>query len=183
MKKLLPKTANNPKGFTLIELMVVVTIIAILSVIGISVYTNAQKNARDGIRRAELSSLGKAIESAKDPTTSSYMYNTTNFTSDYPQNLPRDPLKDSGKQYYCVSTSTGATPAMPLVPTAWALNCPTDTGANYTAWTTLVDKDGAYNAAANGLIAGARYWRICTKLEGPVFPTTGSNPYCVSSSQ
>lgn len=59
MKKLLPAS----KGFTLIELMVVVTIIAFLSVIGIVAFTNAQKQARDGRRRADIEAIATALES------------------------------------------------------------------------------------------------------------------------
>lgn len=62
MKKFLPKTINNPHGFTLIELMVVITIIAFLSVIGAVAFTNAQKNARDGRRRADVEAISTALE-------------------------------------------------------------------------------------------------------------------------
>ena len=62
MKKLLPKSVRNPKGFTLVELLVVVSIIAVLSVIGITVFTGLQKNARDSRRKADIDSIAKALE-------------------------------------------------------------------------------------------------------------------------
>jgi|Napbiome12C3dose_1001474.scaffolds.fasta_scaffold00001_159 prepilin-type N-terminal cleavage/methylation domain-containing protein len=62
MKKLLPKSIRNPKGFTLVELLVVVSIIAVLSVIGITVFTGVQKNSRDARRRGDIEAISKAIE-------------------------------------------------------------------------------------------------------------------------
>lgn len=62
MKKLLPKTVNNLRGFSLIELLVVISIIAILSVIGITVFSGVQKNARDASRKADIDAISKALE-------------------------------------------------------------------------------------------------------------------------
>ncbi len=70
MKRFLPKSAKNPKGFTLVELLVVVSIIAILSVIGVTVFTGIQKGARDTKRKGDVEAMAKALES--------------NFTSTYP---------------------------------------------------------------------------------------------------
>lgn len=50
------------KGFTLVELLVVITIIAILSVIGITIFTGVQKSARDAKRRGDVDSIAKAME-------------------------------------------------------------------------------------------------------------------------
>ena len=52
----------NKRGFTLVELLIVITIIAVLSVIGITVYSGVQKNARDARRRADIDSIAKALE-------------------------------------------------------------------------------------------------------------------------
>lgn len=49
------------RGFTLIELMVIISIIAILSVIGIVTFSNIQKNARDVKRRADIDAISKAL--------------------------------------------------------------------------------------------------------------------------
>lgn len=188
MRKFLPTSyslgVNSSKGFTLIELMVVVVIIAILSIVGISLFSTAQKNARDGVRRAELTGLGKSIESTKDPNSGNYIYANTLYADDFPQIKAMDPLKDSTKQFYCVATSTGATPTPPPAPTGtWTANCPADlAGTGYTAYAYLVDNAGVYNnTASNSLQSGSvKYWRICTKLEVPTYPSA-SNPFCVRS--
>lgn len=55
-------TSLHSRGFTLVELMVVITIIGVLSVIGITLFTNVQKNARDAQRRGDIEAISKAFE-------------------------------------------------------------------------------------------------------------------------
>lgn len=62
MNKFLPNLFKNPHGFTLVELLVTVSIIAILSVIGVTVFTGVQKNARDAQRRGDIEAISKAFE-------------------------------------------------------------------------------------------------------------------------
>lgn len=169
MKKYLP-IAKKSSGYTLIELMVVITIIAILAIIGLSLYVNAQKNARDGIRSTELGSLARSIETTKNPVGTDYLYTSANYDADYPQNKPADPLKAS-VPFYCIST--GGDQANIPDPSAWgsAVSCPTDLGGGagntaYTTWNTLVDNSGSYNStSSNALATGAKRWKICAKRE------------------
>lgn len=85
MKKLLPKTTNNSQvytehrrsGFTLIELMVVVSIIAFLAVIGVAAFSNAQAQARDGRRRADVDAIAAALESNRDGINGKYLPNAS----------------------------------------------------------------------------------------------------------
>ena len=60
------------KGFTLVELLVVVSIIAILSLIGLTIFTNVQKGARDARRKADVDSIVKAYEGKYQPLTGKY---------------------------------------------------------------------------------------------------------------
>lgn len=62
MRKLLPKTINNPKGFTLIELLVVIVILAILGVIGVTIFTSTQNKARDARRKEDITAMSRALE-------------------------------------------------------------------------------------------------------------------------
>ncbi|MDP3973846.1 MAG: type II secretion system protein [Candidatus Daviesbacteria bacterium] len=185
MKKLLPNFIR-PHGFTLIELMVVVAIIAILAVIGFAIFQNAQKNARDGIRRGEINNLSKSIESSRDPTltTGYYIYNAANFTADYPTHTPKDPRKDAARPKYCVSTSNSATNPFTVNPTIWSdpTVCPSGGPAGSTAYAAIVSESGVYQTIGNALAGagGARHWEICALLEVP----TGANSiFCISNSQ
>jgi len=52
---------KNKRGFTLIELMVAISIIAILAAVGLVVYSTAQGVARDAKRKLDLEEIKKAI--------------------------------------------------------------------------------------------------------------------------
>lgn len=61
MLKLFNKALNNQKGFTLVELMVVVVIIGILVAIIIPIYGNVQDNAAMKAHEANLRTIDGAI--------------------------------------------------------------------------------------------------------------------------
>lgn len=50
------------KGFTLTELLVTISIIALLSTIGLTVYQSVKSRARDSIRKQDLNTLATALE-------------------------------------------------------------------------------------------------------------------------
>lgn len=109
--------STTKRAFTLIELMVVITIIGLLATIGIVSYTRAQARARDGRRRADLKTLQQAVEMyyaerQSYPSTdgawwgqcSSYWSKTATCGADtfipnicptYIANVPKDPKADA----------------------------------------------------------------------------------------
>ena len=110
-------------GFTLIEILVVITIISVLSGVGIFSYTNAQKAARDAKRRADLHSLRIALESyyAANGTypvvaswsgePSAYGSHTTDYVPglapNYIDKLPNDPRANTSYAPCSNATYTG----------------------------------------------------------------------------
>lgn len=104
MKKFLPKIASNQHGFTLVELLVVISIIAILSVIGLTIFTGVQKNARDAKRRGDIEAISKALETRYNSATATYpAIAAGDFSSGA---IPTDPL---GGSYIGVPNTAGAT--------------------------------------------------------------------------
>lgn len=63
---------KNSKGFSLIELMVVVVILAILVSVGISFFSNAQKAARDAKRKSDIDAIAFAYEDTYNPVSAAY---------------------------------------------------------------------------------------------------------------
>ncbi len=163
--KFLPKSLNNPKGFTLVELMVVVIIIAILSVIGFTLFTNAQAQGRDGRRRTEINSMAKAIETAKDPATSIYVYTAADFAQDFPNIVPSDPRVATP---YCVATDITVPPSPPTAATINATSgCPAGSTATLNPF--------AAPPFPPPFPPNTTGWVLCASLE------RSAAPYCVRS--
>ena len=56
------KIKNNKTGFSLFELLVVISIIGIIVAVGAVSYSSAQKKARDVRRREDIQAVSKALE-------------------------------------------------------------------------------------------------------------------------
>lgn len=110
------------RGFTLVELLVAISIIAILSTIGLAIFSGIQSKARDSIRKNDLRALATALEiyyqkkgkyvegeevkncqTDPDPNNNTFYNAIKNYLSD-PNSLPEDP---STKQAYCYISDNG----------------------------------------------------------------------------
>lgn len=62
------RSTNPSQGFTLIELMIAITIVAVLATIGLIMLQGAQKIARDAKRKSDLEDIKKAFYAYKNVT-------------------------------------------------------------------------------------------------------------------
>lgn len=147
--------AQKKNGFTLVELMIVIALIAILSTVGIIYYFNIQKKARDAIRKADLSAILNALEVNK--TTDGYLSLQQN---QFTQFRTSDPSGD----VYCIAAGN---PINPIVTTPWSGICPSP-----------------YNAVVPGAPPEGVFpsWKVCTYLE--IIPAnTANHAFCLSNTQ
>jgi general secretion pathway protein G len=104
------KTKNLNKGFTFIEILVVLTIIAVLTAVGVTNYRVANQKARDGKRKADLEQIRAALElyrtdQATYPATLDFGGSLSAGGSTYMEVIPDD--STSGYNYsYSSDTNT-----------------------------------------------------------------------------
>lgn len=87
---------KNQKGFTLVELMVVVAILGILVAIAIPVYQNVTRNAQEKACAANIRTINGAIEMYKADNTGTAPTLVSQLVTDYLQEEPQCPITDAG---------------------------------------------------------------------------------------
>ncbi len=153
----------NKKGFTLIELMVVVAIIAIISIVAITLFTNVQKNARDGKRKAELEAIANVLE--------------VNRINSVPGVIGYQPLVNTlfGSALMPGQTLTTGTAAIDPLGIPYCIATTTNAAAP-AAWTATTPCTGAFVPITTTTpAAGTQGWTICTVLENPASVACRSN--------
>lgn len=144
---------RHRRGFTLIELMVVIVILGILTTIGTFAFMSSQKKARDSRRKSDLTELAKALE----------MYN--NDRGVYPGGTGGK-IMGCGASYTaeCAwGTTFGKTTAPTVIYMIKLPKDPTETRNYY------------YEAVTKGY----RLYARLENLEDATIPTTGSREYSV----
>ena len=104
---------SSQRGFTLIEVLVAVTIIAVLTSIGIVSYQAANRRARDAKRKSDLEQVRSALEMYKAdnnwyPNTGSGSWANTTYLgtplNNYLSPIPSSPK--AGEVYYYKATNS-----------------------------------------------------------------------------
>ncbi len=174
------KKANAPhfeKGFTLVELLVVITIIAIISTVAIVVYGNIQADARDAKRKSELETIATVLEVNKSAAGGNYNPLLASMFGGlvFPGGVTSEALDPQGYPYCIAMSSNTFTPA--ILPanlsgvSGW-VNTPgmTDCPATPTGWSKLSGTEPPTSTVS---------WTICTRLENQSTPMA----YCRTNSQ
>lgn len=97
------------QGFTLIEIVVVIAIVALLFAAGVTSYSKVRQNSRDSIRKSDLLNIRGALEQYRNINTS---YPATIFqlvTDGYMPKEPLDPQLECSYTYNLSSPPTGYT--------------------------------------------------------------------------
>lgn len=95
-------------GFTLLELLVTISIIGILMALATVSFTTAQRNGRDSRRRADVEGVRKALEQYQALNTQypPDCSDLTDLETVLPNGLPRDPKNDAPYVYYLTCSTT-----------------------------------------------------------------------------
>lgn len=167
--------SRSETAFTLIELMVAITILAVLSVIAMVTFTSIQQSSRDARRRQEILQIANAIESHKDPTSGSYSYTTDQLAGDFRSNSQAATGLDPSGNNYCIVTYSSLPSSAIAIPTVVTS---TPTTCSITTSDTATPSTLAASITGTGLLSAgtAKAWMICTHMEA------STQPFCKGSS-
>lgn len=125
------------RGFTIVELLIVIVVIGILASITVVAYNGVQGNARDTDRLSDMDRIRDALERYRlengtypNEAGASWEYSTAdpqNFIADLKPylsgNTPVDPANTASRYYYYYRYEPGTS--------GWGVTCPLNRGAYY----------------------------------------------------
>lgn len=112
---------KKSSGFTILEVLVSVTIIAVLTAVGIVSYSSVNKRSRDVKRKSDLEQIRSAFEMYRSDNAGAYRGTgdnwwrtasnpiTASLVPTYMPAIPNDP--DSTQNYWYRSINTGGSPS------------------------------------------------------------------------
>ncbi len=157
---------GQKNGFTIVELLIVILVIAILATIGIVAYNGIQQRARDSKRASDAKSIIKALEAYRavndtfpqeTPTGGSGSFEQSNDTPGtfmeylkgvYFSEVPIDPVNDGSHYYRYYVYPTGSLSLY---------GCPTDKGELMVFYAIGFEAGGA-PAGDSSLVCPSRSW-------------------------
>jgi general secretion pathway protein G len=95
-------TLNRENGFTLIELMIVMTLIVILAGIGLAVHANSQTRAREAVLKENLFRMRDAIDQYYADKNAYPATLDALVTDKYLRAIPEDPFTQSATTWQTV---------------------------------------------------------------------------------
>ncbi|MEK7565692.1 MAG: prepilin-type N-terminal cleavage/methylation domain-containing protein [Patescibacteria group bacterium] len=95
---------KNKKGFTLIELMIVITIMAVLATMSFFAFSRVQKQARDAVRKGDIRAVSQAVQAYANDNSGNYPTTALGTAVLTPTYLPRVPTDPSGGAYSYLGT-------------------------------------------------------------------------------
>src|SRR5687768_326990 len=94
--------AKSSSGFTLIEVLIVVTLVVILASVGLATYTNSTQRAREAVLKEDLFRMRDAIDQYYADK-NKYPQSLQDLVSDgYLREVPKDPFTDSADTWVTV---------------------------------------------------------------------------------